>query len=117
MMDVITWNVQGAASKGFKSVAKNLMEIHNPSMIVLVEPRISGDKAMRVIKALKFDYSHRIEATGFAGGIWVLWKDNYKVRVLLNHPQYVHMLISKNSTDFYSTAVYGSPKPSTRNEL
>ncbi|KAH1064674.1 hypothetical protein J1N35_029661 [Gossypium stocksii] len=35
---------------------------------------ISGVRAEAVIAKLGFDYSFRVEAVGFAGGIWLLWK-------------------------------------------
>ena len=50
-------------------------EQYKPKIIVLLEPRISGIKADRVVKNLGFDRSHRIKAEGFAGGIWVLWRE------------------------------------------
>ncbi|KAG8486672.1 hypothetical protein CXB51_020076 [Gossypium anomalum] len=34
------------------------------------KPRVSGKKANAIIDKLGFDFSHRIESIGFAGGIW-----------------------------------------------
>ena len=41
-------------------------------MIVLLEPRISGLKVDAFIKNSSFNKSHRVEAEGFSGGIWIL---------------------------------------------
>ena len=60
MLPIIVWNVQGAAGHVFKSVAKPFINVHKPKIFVMVEPRISGVKAEKVTKGLKFEHSHRI---------------------------------------------------------
>lgn len=52
---------------------------------MVVEPRISGEEASTVIKKLGFPRSHHVEASGFLGGIWNLWKEDIlSVEILLN---------------------------------
>ncbi|KAI9113491.1 hypothetical protein K1719_015418 [Acacia pycnantha] len=46
---------------------------YKPDIFVLLEPRIFGGNADKVIKKLGFHHSHRVEAAGFSGGIWILW--------------------------------------------
>ena len=87
----MVWNCQGAAIKSFRSVVKSLIAIHKPCMLVLLEPQISGIKIELLICFLKFHYSHRVEALGYSGGIWILWNENWSVRVLINYKQYVHL--------------------------
>ena len=62
MLPIIVWNVQGAAGHVFKSVAKSFIDVHKPKIFAMVEPRINGVKAEKVIKGLKFEHSHRVEA-------------------------------------------------------
>ncbi|KAH9745843.1 reverse transcriptase domain-containing protein [Citrus sinensis] len=83
-----------------------------------MEPRISGRKADDFIRNSGFEYSHRVEAEGFAGGIWLLWQNVIEVEVRLNHKQFIHFKISKNK-NFVSwiTAVYASPNPMVRKQL
>ncbi|KAH9788525.1 reverse transcriptase domain-containing protein [Citrus sinensis] len=83
-----------------------------------MEPRISGRKADDFIRSSGFEYSHRVEAVGFAGGIWLLWQNVIEVEVRLNHKQFIHFKISKNK-NFVSwiTAVYASPNPMVRKQL
>lgn len=52
----------------------------------LLEPRVSGTKADEVIDKLDFQYSHRVEAIGFSGGIWIGWKNTINLEVIRNHP-------------------------------
>ena len=82
---ILVWNCQGAASKNFRSVVKSLIEIHKPEMLVLLEPCISGIKVELLIRFLKFNHSHKVEALGYSSGIWILWNDIWSVWVLINH--------------------------------
>ncbi|KAI9126645.1 hypothetical protein K1719_002241 [Acacia pycnantha] len=66
-MSLITWNCQGAFDKKFPSIFKALVFNCKPDVFVIVEPRISGTKADRIIKKLGFQFSHRVEATAFFG--------------------------------------------------
>ena len=117
-ISIMFWNVQGAASNTFRRAFKTFVKNYNPSLVVLMEPRISGCKADSFIKKSGFDNSHRVEAVGFSGGIWLLWQDAIEVEVLINHKQFIHFKISMNKM-FMSlvTAVYASPNPMLRKQL
>ncbi|XP_055960701.1 uncharacterized protein LOC126667366 [Mercurialis annua] len=110
---------EGAAKNGFVRSVKSFRDYYNPSIMVVVEPRIAGIKADKVIKRTGFDFSHRVEAHGFSGGIWLLWNVNAKVDILLNHFQFIHISLTFDNTGetFLFTAVYGSPSPSNRNNM
>ncbi|KAJ4834585.1 hypothetical protein Tsubulata_040731 [Turnera subulata] len=83
-----------------------------------MEPRVSGKRAERIIKKLRFPNSHRVEARGFAGGIWLLWDDDrVHITILHNHPQFIHMTIQRQNISFPFTAVYGSPQEQWRRYL
>lgn len=53
----------------FPFVLKNLVQVHNPNMVVLVEPRIHGMKAIKIIKKLGFARFLHIEVNGVSKGI------------------------------------------------
>lgn len=65
----------------------------NVDFVALLETQLSGHRAETVIAKLGFDYSFRVEAKGFAGGIWLLWKGETSIEILQAHPQFVHMHI------------------------
>lgn len=117
-VSIIFWNVQGAASGEFRRSFRTIIKNYNPSMVVLMEPRTSGVKADDFIKKSGFDYSHRVEAVGFSGGIWLLWRSSIEVEVSINHRQFIHFKICRNKV-FVSwvTAVYASPNPMLRRQL
>ena len=112
------WNVQGAASANFRRSFRTIIKNYNPSMVVLMEPHISGVKADDFIKTCGFEHSHRVEAEGFSGGIWLLWQRFIEVEVLLNHRQFIHFKLRRNNIFVsWGTAVYASPNPMLRRQL
>ncbi|KAH9772083.1 reverse transcriptase domain-containing protein [Citrus sinensis] len=117
-ISILFWNFQGAGSPNFRRTFAALVKNYNPKIVAIFEPRVSGKKADDFIKKSGFDRSHRVEANGFSGGIWVLWRDFFDVEVTLNHNQFIHLKISaQNVTQAWVTAVYASPKSSRRHEL
>ncbi|XP_028777172.1 uncharacterized protein LOC114733838 [Neltuma alba] len=113
------WNCQGAGSAKFQRTLGSLLQGYKPNVVALVEPRISGKKADLAIKKTGYPNSHRIEAEGFSGGIWLLWRDCVTVDVLQNHHQFIHTRVSSEpgTPPILFTAVYGSPRPIPRENL
>lgn len=72
-ISIMYWNVQGEASSNFRRAFRIIVNNYKPSLVVFMEPHISGSKADEFIKKSGFDNSHRVEAVGFSGGIWLLW--------------------------------------------
>lgn len=91
---------------------------YKPQLVALCEPRISGVKADDFIRYSGYNHSHRVEAAGFSGGIWLLWKAGLDVTILINHRQYIHLQVSDTrGLITWVTAIYASPVPSLRNSL
>ncbi|KAJ4840913.1 hypothetical protein Tsubulata_001108 [Turnera subulata] len=85
---------------------------------IVVEPRISGRKANRVIARLGFNRTHRVEARGYSGGIWVLWKEEVVlIMVITSHDQFIHLRVWIDGNPFWLTAIYGSPNDTLRRAL
>lgn len=117
-LSVLFWNVQGAASPAFRRSFLSIVKIYQPNMVVLLEPRISGFKSDNFIKRSGFDRSHRVEALGFSGGIWILWKDLFTVEITFNHKQFIHFKVSENDSLLsWISVVYASPIPCLRKQL
>lgn len=95
-LSIFSWNCQGCASSKFLRAFCEYNLEHNPDIVCLLKPQISGKKANAIIEKLGFDFSHRIESIGFAGGIWVGWKDNIRINIMHNHPQFMLLLVQGN---------------------
>ncbi|XP_050220226.1 uncharacterized protein LOC126670515 [Mercurialis annua] len=114
---IMVWNVQGAGSKGFMRVFKNFCRKYSFDIIGILEPRISGVKAYLFIKNSGYFYSHRVEAVGFSGGIWIIWNQKYDIVVLDNNKYFIHLRIVDGTETFLLTIVYASPNATLRQHL
>ncbi|KAI9087338.1 hypothetical protein K1719_030658 [Acacia pycnantha] len=84
-------------------------------MVVILEPRISGTHASRVIRNWGFGHSCRVEAEGFSGGIWLLWElDGLTVDVLERDEQYVHCKLDLGGDEMMFTIAYVNPNKQRR---
>lgn len=80
--NILVWNCQGAANPRFHRVIKEYLRDFDPKMVILVETKVSGIQAGSVNKRIRLTNSHRVEAKGFSGGIWMLWKSYVEVAVM-----------------------------------
>ena len=112
MIKIMCWNTQGTLGLDFNRYFRLLVSVQLPDMIAIFEPRISGDEADNFIRRSGFDYSYRVEANGFSGGIWVLWKEGIMFDVLTVSNQFVHGIgvDSRSNVQFHATFVYASPE-------
>ncbi|KAI9073386.1 hypothetical protein K1719_044665 [Acacia pycnantha] len=118
MMNLLVWNSRGAASKGFAAVVKDMRVRHKLDLVVILEPRVSGNQASRIIKNWGFKHSFRVEAEGFAGGLWLLWaRDDLLMNVLVHNEQFIHCRIGLDGVEMLFSAVYASPCEQKRHSL
>ncbi|OMO73363.1 Endonuclease/exonuclease/phosphatase [Corchorus olitorius] len=84
-----------------------------------LQPRMSDAKADRIIRSLRFDGFTKVDAVGFSGGIWVLWKSSIgSVNVVEKGGQFFSIFITDNKGLRWAlTVVYASPTPSVRDFL
>ncbi|KAH1096692.1 hypothetical protein J1N35_013613 [Gossypium stocksii] len=66
-------------NNGFGS--QNFSGVHKPDIVSLLETRVSGAKADKIIAKLGFQFSHRVEAIGFFGGIWLGWNNFVRLKI------------------------------------
>ncbi|XP_061354924.1 uncharacterized protein LOC133299477 [Gastrolobium bilobum] len=100
----------------------NLSGALKPNILVLVllETRVSGSRADRIVQNLDFDSYYRREAIGFSREIWILWnKSITTISILLDEHQFVHSRLcwAENGKVEYFTFVYGSPRRLDRSSL
>ncbi|KAL2897416.1 Signal recognition particle 54 kDa protein [Bienertia sinuspersici] len=114
---LMLWNVQGAGSRAFLADLKELIRVHKPVVIALVEG--GGDQAQFIADQINFSGQTRVDAQGFAGGIWVYWKaDLVTVHETENSTQHITMQITRVGEEpWYFTAIYASPNLIKRQEL
>lgn len=118
-LSLLVWNVKGAGGANFMSSIKELIGIHRPSVLALVEPRISGLRADEVCDRLGYDGLIRVEAQVFAGGLWLLWNSaSILVTLVRLDPQHITVeVVRRDEEPWILTAIYASPISSDRLHL
>ena len=115
----MVWNVQGAGSREFVNVLREIIRTHKPLVLALVETHMGGDHAQKIADILGYRGHSRVDAQGFSGGIWVYWKiEEVKVDSIIQNNQYITMEITRNGEfPWYLSAIYASPDPTKRHDL
>ena len=79
--------MRGTVERGkkcFDCFMKDIQRLYRFSILVLLETRLSGYHAEKVVAKLGFDCMFRVNADGFAKGIWAFWDSAfYKLKVLI----------------------------------
>ncbi|CAN1182866.1 hypothetical protein LINPERHAP2_LOCUS36213 [Linum perenne] len=109
MIKLISWNCRGAGNDRFLSAFKSYILEFNPNVVILVEPKISGDNSVRVCRKLGFDAFLRVKVVGFSGGIWVVWHPTkFSLTFIDSSDQHIHFQGELATMGkFGLTAVYG----------
>ncbi|XP_075498049.1 uncharacterized protein LOC142536533 [Primulina tabacum] len=108
----------GVALKATNRVIKNMRKRLNPTILGLLEPRVSGSHADEICKKMGFENWLRVEATGFSGGIWIFWQDTINMEVVHTHPQFLLARVKIDNKDpWFLSIVYGSPNATLRKKL
>ncbi|XP_015970877.1 uncharacterized protein LOC107494332 [Arachis duranensis] len=108
----------GAVGKAFSRACKEYIRVHKPDIVALQETRCSGDNAKEVIKNLGLNNFILVEARGYSGGIWILWRnDNINIKPIQLHSQYIHAIVEENNkAHWLLSIIYGSPREMERRE-
>ncbi|KAI9086787.1 hypothetical protein K1719_031381 [Acacia pycnantha] len=116
--DGLVWNSRGAASKGFAIVLRDMKRRYRLDLVVILEPRISGNLALKVIKSWGFKHSIRMEAVGFSGGIWLMWElDDLVVDAKIMDEQFIHFKLKLGGEELLFTTVYAQPNEQRRKRI
>lgn len=97
-MNCLIWNCRGAGGRSFHNLIRDCIRIYRLDFVDILEPRISGNTADKVVKRIGLSEGIRVEANGFSGGIWCLWKSQCPpIRVLSTSRYCIHLIANKNS--------------------
>lgn len=119
-MDILLiWNWRGAGNKRFPGLIRDYVKLYGLGFLAILEPHISGPKADSVIEKLSFDGIFRVDAIGFAGGIWCPWKKSeINIEVLSSTKYCVLLKVNPRSRNPWPlSVVYGSPQERRREDL
>ena len=121
-MNMLIWNCRGALNPNCFSLIFDLIHKHLPAILVIMEMKVSGDRARSIVNRLPMDGAILVNNIGLTGGLWVLW-DSTQVDVfeLSTTEQEVYVLVNLNSPNSQGprllSAVYASSRLAKRQIL
>ncbi|KAH0969095.1 hypothetical protein GBA52_029045 [Prunus armeniaca] len=97
----------------------DLIHSHHMDILFIFEPRISGGKATSIAQSLGFSNFEIVDATGFSGGLWLLWDaTRVHVDILGTSNQSISASVAwPSQSPWLFTAVYASPCGIKRGKL
>lgn len=106
-MNCLIWNCRGAGGKEFSSLFRDTSRIYHLDFVAIVEPRISGQTADKVIRKIGFANVAKVDAQGFSGGIWCLWKSSCPPIYVHSISRYcAHLIVNPNSLHSWSSQLF-----------
>ena len=120
IMKIIIWNSRGTLKPNFQIYIRDLVQNHDPAIMVIMETKLSGVKAKVITNRLPFDGAIHTKTIGYAGGLWLLWNsDRVEVKALANTEQEIHVEVKVRPSNFtwILFAIYASPKCEERRIL
>jgi hypothetical protein len=116
---IFVWNCRGAANTSFYRYCKHYVDSYKPVTLVIVEIRCDPNRLRRTFTLLGFDGFIATEVEGFAGGIVVVWKEDYlKVELQCKKFQFIHLqMCYSNGINWFFSPIYASPNEDNRGAL
>ncbi|GLT30193.1 hypothetical protein SLA2020_050080 [Shorea laevis] len=110
-MKVVTWNSRGVKYGPFRRECKELIKMHRPDIICLLETKVDCfTDALSFLKRFNFDKEYQVPSQGKAGGLWLFWRSSSVcLEVLHSSPQLIHCSISQQQVAYLATFVYVQP--------
>ena len=117
LMKIIIWNCRGVLKPSFQNRVRELVQNHNPAILVVMETRVGGERAREITNRLPFDGAVHTDTIRYAGGLWVLWNSNrVDISQLSNTEQEVHIAIKVrfSNASWLLSVMYASPRGAKR---
>lgn len=112
-MFVLIWNCRGARSLDFSVAVKDLVVVHNPAIMIIIETRVRAGNVSLIMNKFPLDVWTDTNTLVFKGGIWLLWcSDLGTIGEVSTTKQEIHTLVKVSPSDscWLLYVIYVSPK-------
>ena len=112
-MNIFIWNCRGALSPYFQSIIHDMVQTHHPTIMIIMETKVCGNRAKEISDRLSFDGAIHANNIGFFGGLWILWDSaQAKITALSNAEQEIHTIVKDtfSNSSWMMSAIYASPR-------
>lgn len=119
MDHILFWNAHGAGGKSFKSDISDIVSMNKISVLIICEPRVQSSSHIDDLLNLGFNEVEVVEASGFSGGIWILWNSNsITIEPILSTTQAITVkVLNVGGQPWLLSAIYASTYSHIRNSL
>ena len=69
IMNTLIWNFRGALSPIFCNNIKDMVRIHSSTIMIIMETKVCGDRARRIVDRLPMDEAIIANSIGLSGGL------------------------------------------------
>ena len=69
LMNIIIWNCRCALKPFFQNRVRELIQDHNPAILVVMETLLDGERARKITDRLPFDGTVHTDTIGYADGL------------------------------------------------
>ena len=115
---ILLWNIRGAVNRRGKRRIKEIVRNQKPSLIILVETHTVFSSVDRFWNNLGYSLMACEEASGHAGGIWILSSTpTLNCQIVDSMHQAISFLVGDGDDSWVCTAAYASPTPIVRSSF
>ncbi|XP_042983266.1 uncharacterized protein LOC122312668 [Carya illinoinensis] len=113
----MSWNCRGLGNPRTIRILRKITKEKCANLVFLVETKANKSRMETVRQVLKFDGCFVVESLGLCGGLAILWKEEWQVRVI-NYTRWHISAMVMDKTDcipWQFTGFYGHPETGKRN--
>ena len=97
-MNMLIWNCRGVLNPTFCDVVNDLIQMHSPTIMVVGETKVCGEKANRILGRINLDRAIFANSIGLSGGLWILWDSNQvEILEVASIEQEIHVIVNSSS--------------------
>ncbi|WVZ80053.1 hypothetical protein U9M48_027564 [Paspalum notatum var. saurae] len=113
-MRLLAWNCRGSGGGLCSPTMNHLVRIcvsTKAKLIFISETRKQKVNSKNLKSKLCFDHAHIVPSIGLSGGLWLLWKDEFDLKVIISSPNYIldKSVHQPSATSFTLVCIYGDP--------
>ena len=117
-MKLISWNCRGTNNAAFRRNCHELLNLHRPDAICLIETKASSREPPRFLSKLGFTENYQVPSTGLAGGIWLFWNPvSIIISVIESESQLIHCHLLQGNNELNATFAYIQPSTEKKREF
>ena len=117
-MKLLSWNCRGSGGTTIATLNRYL-HCTGAEIVFLSETRCGGSVADRRVREANLCNYEIVDSAGRSGGLWLLWSNNYNIRVSKKKKHLIIAEVQERSggPEWLLVAVYGDPARSQNRSI